>query len=46
MASKQTLLSWFTTFQVASFLLYLSDVDEGGETMFPYEVNSEDVALT
>lgn len=24
--------------QVASFLLYLSDVEEGGETMFPYEV--------
>ena len=25
-------------FQVASFLLYLSDVEEGGETMFPFEV--------
>ena len=24
--------------QVASFLLYLSDVEEGGETMFPFEV--------
>jgi hypothetical protein len=24
--------------QVASFLLYLTDVEEGGETMFPYEV--------
>ena len=24
--------------QIASFLLYLSDVEEGGETMFPYEV--------
>ncbi|KAJ7231025.1 hypothetical protein O6H91_Y458100 [Diphasiastrum complanatum] len=23
--------------QMASFLLYLSDVEEGGETMFPYE---------
>lgn len=23
--------------QVASFLLYLSDVEEGGETMFPFE---------
>lgn len=27
-------------FQVASFLLYLSDVEEGGETMFPFEVSS------
>lgn len=25
--------------QVASFLLYLSNVEMGGETMFPYEVN-------
>ena len=24
--------------QIASFLLYLSDVEEGGETMFPFEV--------
>jgi hypothetical protein len=24
--------------QVASFLLYLSSVEEGGETMFPFEV--------
>lgn len=30
-------LKWLN-FQVASFLLYLSDVDEGGETMFPFEV--------
>lgn len=27
--------------QIASFLLYLSDVEEGGETMFPFEVNSQ-----
>lgn len=26
--------------QIASFLLYLSDVEEGGETMFPFEVSS------
>jgi prolyl 4-hydroxylase len=25
---------------VASFLLYLTDVEEGGETMFPYEVSA------
>ena len=30
-----------TVLQVASFLLYLSDVEEGGETMFPYEVSRE-----
>lgn len=24
--------------QIASFLTYLTDVEEGGETMFPYEV--------
>ncbi|MFS7973768.1 putative procollagen-proline 4-dioxygenase [Helianthus anomalus] len=28
-------------FKMASFLLYLSDVEEGGETMFPYELLSE-----
>ncbi|KAL5209238.1 hypothetical protein ABZP36_004861 [Zizania latifolia] len=27
--------------RVASFLLYLTDVEEGGETMFPYEVSSD-----
>lgn len=27
----------FGLVQVASFLLYLTDVEEGGETMFPYE---------
>lgn len=27
------------TLQVASFLLYLSNVEAGGETMFPFEVN-------
>lgn len=26
--------------QVASFLLYLTDVPEGGETTFPFEVKS------
>ena len=24
--------------QIATFLVYLSDVEEGGETMFPFEV--------
>lgn len=33
----------FTVLQIASFLLYLSDVEEGGETMFPYEVRSWDI---
>ena len=27
-------------FQIASFLTYLTDVEEGGETMFPFEVPS------
>jgi len=27
--------------QIASFLLYLSNVEAGGETMFPYEVDWE-----
>lgn len=27
--------------QIASFLLYLSDVEEGGETMFPFEVRGD-----
>jgi len=27
---------------VASFLLYLTDVEEGGETMFPYEVSAKE----
>nr|ACG37571.1 prolyl 4-hydroxylase [Zea mays]AEP37744.1 prolyl 4-hydroxylase 3 [Zea mays] len=30
--------------RVASFLLYLTDVEEGGETMFPYE-NSENMDI-
>lgn len=34
------------TSQVASFLLYLSDVEEGGETMFPYEVNNLKFVVT
>ena len=29
--------------QMASFLLYLSDVEEGGETMFPFEVSQSEV---
>lgn len=29
----------FAFMQIASFLLYLSDVEEGGETMFPFEVS-------
>lgn len=35
----------FLLLQIASFLLYLSDVEEGGETMFPYEVRSFDLCL-
>jgi hypothetical protein len=31
-------MSFYCTAQMASFLLYLSDVEEGGETMFPFEV--------
>jgi hypothetical protein len=31
-------LSVLVTMQMASFLLYLTDVQEGGETMFPFEV--------
>ena len=30
--------------QIASFLLYLSDVEEGGETMFPFEVRWENLS--
>ncbi|KAK7813077.1 probable prolyl 4-hydroxylase 9 [Quercus suber] len=30
----------YSILQVASFLLYLSNVEEGGETMFPFENNS------
>lgn len=29
---------FFINMQVASFLVYLTDVSEGGETNFPYEV--------
>lgn len=32
--------NFLVTMQVASFLLYLTDVQEGGETMFPFEVKS------
>jgi hypothetical protein len=31
----------YSILQVASFLLYLSTVEEGGETMFPFEVDKE-----
>ncbi|KAK9670298.1 hypothetical protein RND81_13G192300 [Saponaria officinalis] len=31
------------TLQIASFLLYLTDVEEGGETMFPYENDNIDL---
>ena len=31
----------YSILQVASFLLYLSNVEEGGETMFPFEVDKE-----
>lgn len=30
---------------MASFLLYLTDVEEGGETMFPYEVGIKEALL-
>lgn len=32
--------------QVASFLLYLSDVEEGGETMFPFEVSLKYIVVS
>jgi hypothetical protein len=32
--------------QVASFLLYLSDVEGGGETMFPFEVKQPLFSVT
>jgi hypothetical protein len=31
--------------QTASFLLYLSNVEEGGETMFPFEVFDQILCL-
>ncbi|TXG64163.1 hypothetical protein EZV62_011157 [Acer yangbiense] len=34
---KFTALLLINLLQMASFLLYLSDVEEGGETMFPFE---------
>jgi prolyl 4-hydroxylase len=36
---------WTAFPQVASFLLYLTDVEEGGETMFPYEVGTNEFLL-
>jgi hypothetical protein len=36
---KQAIYSPVVLAQMASFLLYLSDVEEGGETMFPFEVS-------
>jgi hypothetical protein len=34
---------WNVIAQVATFLLYLTDVEEGGETMFPYEVSADEM---